>query len=336
MKKIALLLLLVSNISFSQTPQELEAFGRLLNDAIFYCDKYITPVSDAAIYQASSGWVTSPKKRKLWEVTLGFNNNVFFVPKADREFEIKNSDFTFFSIYTEPDWTPVSSATVPTALGTNQQYNLNGYIGNDQVFFQTPQGVNAEQVYYSHFTGSVAIWYGTELILKYSPVTKLKSGNYQVFGYGLKHNIDQYFNLLLKNKINMSGLVCFSNENISFGFITPSLSNGPDLGIDEINGLVDTWQFQYNVSKEFKRFEIMAGIIANVSDIKYKFIGDVPPGQAIPFQSVFNEKIKEIYKTKTNYLGEVSCRYKINKVFLQSTFAFGKFVNSNFAVQYEF
>ena len=51
---------------------------------------------------------------------------------------------------------------------------------------------------------------------------------------------------------------------------------------------------------------------------------------------LFNEKIKDIYKTKTNYLGEVSCRYKINKVFLQSTLAFGKFVNSNFAVQYEF
>jgi hypothetical protein len=133
----------------------------------------------------------------------------------------------------------------------------------------------------------------------------------------------------------MSGLVCYSNENISFGFIPPS-NNGLALGINQINGLVDTWQFQYNVSKEFKRFEIMAGIIANRSDIKYKFIGDVPPGQAIPFQEIFNEKIKEIYKTKTNYLGEVSCRYKINKVFLQSTFAFGKFVNSNFAVQYEF
>ena len=37
----------------------------------------------------------------------------------------------------------------------------------------------------------------------------------------------------------------------------------------------------------------MGGIIANKSDIKYKFIGDVPPGQAIPFQEVFNEKIKE-------------------------------------------
>ena len=335
MKKFLFLFLFVSTISFSQTVQELEAFGRLLNDAIFYCDRYITPASDASIYQASSGWVTSPKKRKLWEVTLGFNNNVFFVPKSDREFNIKNSDFTFFSIY-DANWALVTSATVPSALGTNQQYNLNGYVGANQVYLQTPQGVNAEQVFYSHFTGSVALWYGTELIVKYSPVTKLKSGNYQVYGYGLKHNIDQYFKSLIQKKINLSGLVCYSNENLSFDFIAPVSNNGLELGINEINGLVDTWQFQFNVSKEFKRFEIMGGIIANKSDIKYKFIGDVPPGQAIPFQEVFNEKIKDIYKTKTNYLGEVSCRYKINKVFLQSTFAFGKFVNSNFAVQYEF
>ncbi len=332
MKKILFLLLFVSNISFSQTAQEI---GQILNDAIFYCDRYITPASDASIYQASSGWVTSPKKRKLWEVTLGFNNNLFFVPKSDREFEIKNSDLSFFSIY-DANWAPVSSAIVPTALGTNQQYNLNGYIGGNQVYLQTPQGVNSEQVFYSHFTGSVGLWYGTELIVKYSPVTKLKSGNYQVYGYGLKHNIDQYFKSLIQKKINMSGLICYSNENISFGFIAPASNNGIELGINEINGLVDTWQFQFNVSKEYKRFEIMGGIIANKSDIKYKFTGDVSPGQAIPFQEVFNEKIKEIYKTKTNYLGEVSCRYKINKVFLQSTFAFGKFVNSNFAVQYEF
>ena len=335
MKKFLFLFLLVSNISFSQSIQELEAFGRLLNDAIFYCDKYITPASDAAIYQASSGWVTSPKKRKLWDVTLGFNNNIFFVPKSDRKFEIKNSDFTFFSIR-DANWNPVTSASVPTALGTNEQLNLVGNIGANQVYLQTPQGVNAEQVYYTHFTGSVALWFGTELIVKYSPVNKLKSGNYQVYGYGLKHNIDQYFKYLTQKKINMSGLICFSNENISFDFIPPVSNNGLELGINEINGLVDTWQFQFNVSKEFKRFEIMGGIIANKSDIKYKFIGDVPAGQAIPFQYIFNEKIKDIYKTKTNFLGEVSCRYKIKKVFLQSTFSFGKFVNSNFAVQYEF
>jgi hypothetical protein len=335
MKKLFFLFLLVFNISFSQTAQELESFGRLLNDAIFYCDRYISPASDAAIYQASSGWVSSPKKRKLWDVTLGLNNNIFFVPRADREFKINNTDFTFFSIY-DANWAPVSAATVPTALGTNEQINLVGNIGANQVYLQTPQGVNAEQVHYTHFTGSIALWYGSELIVKYSPTTKLKSGNYQVYGYGLKHNIDQYFKSLTQKKIYMSGLVSYSNENISFDFIVPDSNNSLQLGINEINGLVNTWQFQFNVSKEYKRFEFMGGIIANKSDIKYKFTGDVPPGQAIPFQSIFNEKIKDIYKTKTNFLAEVSCRYKINKVYLQSTFAFGKFVNSNFAVQYEF
>ena len=334
MKKL-FFLLLVTNSTFSQTVQELEALGRLLNDAVFYCDRYITPASDAAIYQASSGWVSSPKKRKLGEVTLGFNNNVFFVPKSDREFKINNSDFTFFSIR-DANWSPVSSATVPSALGDNQQVNLVGNIGANQVNLQTPQGVNAEQVYYPHFTGSVALWDGTEIIVKYSPLTKLKSGNYQVYGFGFQHNIDQYFKYFSQKKINVSGLICFSNENINFDFISPNSNNGIELGINEINGLVDTWQFQFNVSKEFKRFEIMGGLIANRSDIKYKFFGYETPGQAISFQSIFNEKIKDIYKTKTNFLGEVSCRYKINKVFLQSTFAFGKFVNSNFAVQYEF
>ena len=145
MKKFLFLFLFLTNISFSQTAQELEAFGRLLNDAIFYCDRYITPASDASIYQASSGWVTSPKKRKLWDVTLGFNNNIFFVPKSDRKFEIKNSDFTFFSIR-DANWNPVTSASVPTALGTNEQLNLVGNIGANQVYLQTPQGVNAEQV----------------------------------------------------------------------------------------------------------------------------------------------------------------------------------------------
>lgn len=335
MKKLFFLFLLVTSSTFSQTVQELEALGRLLNDAVFYCDRYITPASDAAIYQASSGWVSSPKKRKFGKVTFGFNNNVFFVPKSDREFKINNSDFTFFSIR-DANWLPVSSATVPSALGDNQQVNLVGQVGANQVYLQTPQGVNAEQVYYPHFTGSVALWDGTEIIVKYSPLTKLKSGNYQVYGVGFQHNIDQYFKYLTQKKINVSGLICFSNENINFDFISPASNNGIELGINEINGLVDTWQFQFNVSKEFKRFEIMGGLIANRSDIKYKFFGYESPGQAISFQSIFNEKIKDIYKTKTNFLGEVSCRYKISKVFLQSTFAFGKFVNSNFAVQYEF
>ena len=329
MKKIVFLFLLVSNISFSQTPQELEDLGLLIDDALFFSNKYITPAADAAIYQATSGWMTSPKKRKIWDVTLGIHFNAFLVPNKDREFAINNSDFTFFQIEN------ASSATVPTALGNNNQVNLIGQIGTTPVSLKTPEGVNEEVVLYPHFSGSLALWYGTELVVKYAPKTKLKKGDYQVYGFGFKHNFDQYFKALQAKKINLAGLVCYSNENISFDFIDPQTSIGT-LGINRITGLVDTWQLQFNASKEYKRFEFATGIIANVSDVKYKFTGDVPPNQAIPTQSLFNERLKEIYKTRTNFLGEVSCRYKINKMYLQSTFAFGKFVNSNIALQYEF
>jgi hypothetical protein len=329
MKKLVFLFLLVSNISFSQTAQELEDLGLLIDDALFFSNKYITPAADAAIYQATSGWMTSPKKRKLWDVTLGIHFNAFLVPNKDRQFVINNSDFTFFQIEN------ASSATVPTALGNNDQVNLIGQIGTTPVSLKTPEGVNEEVVLYPHFSGSIAIWYGTELVVKYAPKTKLKKGDYQVYGIGFKHNFDQYFKALQTKKINLAGLVCYSNENISFDFIDPQTSIGT-LGINRITGLVDTWQLQFNASKEYKRFEIITGIIVNVSDVKYKFTGDVPPNQAIPTQSLFNERLKEIYKTRTNFLGEVSCRYKINKMYLQSTFAFGKFVNSNIALQYEF
>ena len=329
MKKLVFLFLLVSNISFSQTAQELEDLGLLIDDALFFSNKYITPAADAAIYQATSGWMTTPKKRKIWDVTLGIHFNAFLVPNKDRKFVIKNSDFTFFQIEN------ASSATVPTALGNNNQVNLIGQIGTTPVSLKTPEGVNEEVVLYPHFSGSVALWYGTELVVKYAPKTKLKKGDYQVYGFGFKHNFDQYFKALQAKKINLAGLVCYSNENISFDFIDPQTSIGT-LGINRITGLVDTWQLQFNASKEYKKFEFATGIIVNVSDVKYKFTGDVPPNQAIPTQSLFNERLKEIYKTRTNFLGEVSCRYKINKMYLQSTFAFGKFVNSNIALQYEF
>jgi hypothetical protein len=329
MKKLFFLFLLISNISFSQTQQELEDLGHLINDALFFSNKYITPAADAAIYQATSGWMSSPKKRKLWDVTLGIHFNAFLVPKKDRQFVINNSDFTFFQIEN------ASSATVPTALGNNDQVNLIGLLGTTPVSLKTPEGVNEEVVLYPHFSGSVALWFGTELIVKYAPKTKLKKGDYQVYGFGFKHNFDQYFNTLQTKKINLAGLVCYSNENISFDFIDPQTSIGT-LGINRIIGLVNTWQLQFNASKEYKKFEFATGIIVNVSDVKYKFTGDVPPNQAIPTQSLFNERLKEINKTRTNYLGEVSCRYKINKMYLQSTFAFGKFVNSNVALQYEF
>ena len=41
-----------------------EQIGYLLTDALFYSDQYITPATDAAVYQASSSWMNSAKRKK--------------------------------------------------------------------------------------------------------------------------------------------------------------------------------------------------------------------------------------------------------------------------------
>lgn len=330
MRGLYVLFLLSTQITFSQSQAFLNDLGLFIKDAIYYSDQYITPATDAAVYQSSSAWINTAKKKHLWDVSLGFNANVFLVPTSDRTFRLNNSDLSFFSIEN------ANSVEVPTAVGNDDQYFISGDLDGTPVRIKTPQGIDQQFVFYPHLHGSLTLWYGTDLLVKYSPYTKLKKSEYQVYGVGLKHNLNQYFNLLKDNEINLAATVSYSKEDIRFAFLDVTTPYG-SLGINQLSGLVDTYQFQLNASKEYNKVELIAGLIGNSSDFRYVLSGPVGSIESvIPVQNVLNENLKSIYKTKTNFLAEVSCRYQISKVFVQSTLAFGKFVNSNFSVQYEF
>ena len=313
-----------------QSATDLEQIGYLLSDALLYSEQYIVPATDAAVYQASSAWVMSPKKRKKWDVVLGLHANVFFVPKADRTFQIQNSDFQFFEIE------GATSATVPTAIGNDNQVYLVGELGGEQVRFKTPEGINQETVIYPYLQGGIELPYGFEFVARYSTKTKLKRGDYQVYGFGLKHNFSQYFSKLEAKKIHFAAAAIYSKEDISFDFLDINTAYG-NLGINNLNGLVDTFHFQLSASKEFKRFELITNFIVNYSSFEYVVSGEKGSiEEVIPIQSVINGLLERIAKDKTNVLGEVSGRYQISKFYVQSSIAFGKFVNGNIGVQYQF
>lgn len=312
------------------SPQDIQQIGYLLSDALLYSQQYIVPATDAAVYQASAAWVMSPKKRKKWDVNLGLHTNIFFVPKADRTFQIQNSDFQFFEIE------GATSATVPTALGNDNQVYLVGKLGGEQVRFKTPEGINQETVIYPYLQGGIELPYGFEFIARYSTKTKLKRGDYQVYGFGLKHNFSQYFSKMEDNKIYFSVAAIYSKEDISFDFLDINTAYG-NLGINNLNGLVDTFHFQLSASKEFKRFELITNFILNHSAFEYVVSGNKGSIEEVfPVQNIINGLLKRVAKDKTNILGEISGRYQISKIYLQSSIAFGKFVNGNIGVQYQF
>jgi hypothetical protein len=330
MKKFWLLLVLVSNFSYCQTEQTLEQIGFFLKDAIYFSDQYLTPATKAAVYQSSSNWMTSAKKSKRWDATVSLHTNVFFVPKNDRSFTINQSELVFFQIENQ------TSATIPSAIGNGDQVTLVGQLDNNEIRLKTPKGIDKETIVYPYIQGALGIGYGTEIIAKYSTKVKLKRGNYQVYGIGIKQNLSQYLQYLQSKKWNLAVLTAYSKEDFSFDFLNATSSFGT-LGINQISGLVDTWQLQCNLSKEYKKWEFMGAVIGNISNFKYKLTGEKGEIEdTIPFQFIVNESLKEIYKTKTVFLGEVSCRYQISKLYLQTAFAFGKFANTNISIQYEF
>lgn len=312
--------------------------NNFMNDAVFFTDKYITPATDAAVYQAASSWVNTPKKAKLWDFTLGIHGNAFVVPQSDRSFAISNGDFKFFQIQN------ATAGNTPTALGNNQYLTLVGQLTiNDattphtttDVVLKTPEGINMETVVYPYVQTSLGLLYGTELIAKYSPKTQLKNVAYQVYGFGLKHNLSQYFKHLEKNNFHLSTLVGYSNEDITVAFLDVKTAYG-DLGLNALNSKIDTWQWQLNGSKEFKKLEISTGLIMNSSHFDYKLQGKNSKVFGLNVQEELNKRLTSIYKTKVNVIGEIAARYKISQFYIQTSLAFGKFVNSNLSLQYQF
>ena len=330
---IGLCLISAKNAS-AQSFETLTDVNNFVHDALWYADRFITPATDAAIYQASSAWVTTPQKKKLWDVGVSLNTNVFFVPKSNRKITIHNSDFSFFKIEN------ATSATVPTAIGNDNQVYLVGSINDGQnqneVRLKTPEGIDSETVIYPYIQASLGLWHGTEILAKYSYNVKLEKGHYQVYGVGLKHNISQYVKSLESKNISLSLFAGYSKEEISFNFLDAETQQYGSLGLNELTGLVDTYQFQVSGSKKWKKFELMTGVIANVSNIKYKVDGEEGVSSfLIPVQSYINTRLSEIYKTKTNSIGELSGRYQFGHFYTQAVFAFGKFINTNVSLQYE-
>ncbi len=334
MKKITLIIIIIFTISTEIKAQGLDEF---LDDCTWYTDKFITPSTDAAVYISGANWMYSAKKRKLYSVVFSAHANLFFVPTSDRVFQIKKSDFKFFSIK-DLNGNFVNEATVPTAYGGVGNYKLTGSLYGQPINLETPRGINRESVPYPYIQASVGLWKGFELTAKFTPNITYKELQYQVYGVGVKHNLSQYFKKIEAKKIYISTLFAVSKEQVTTRYLDATTPFGT-LGLNTITGKVNAYQLQLSASKAWKNFELIASTINSRSDIEYVLTG--PKGTIeelynIPVQTTLNEKLKSIYATKYNSIFELSGRYKMKNFYLQSSLTVGKFVNTGLSLQYEF
>jgi len=331
-------------VGMMQLQAQSTQMGDLIVDAVYYMDRYITPMTDAAVYQASSNMMNSTRALKAGHVVVGLYANFFVVPNRDRSFYLDNSQIKNLQLQ------GTSGAVLPSALGSDTQYTLQGQIDigspsspNVLPFsLYTPQGINQETIIYPYIQAGVGLGEGFELSAKFSGHVQLTHGYYQVLGGSLKYNLGHWWPKWQKNKFDTAILVAYINEKVNYEMFKATDPTAQLLlgGIDNMLADVQSMQLQWNTSKTWGKLECMAGILLNHSNFTYKINGnDNSPlryyGQSL--NTLLNKQLTTISKEKWNLIGELSCRYSIWKhTFVQSTFAFGKFANWNSSIQFEF
>ncbi|WP_298144735.1 DUF6588 family protein [Flavobacterium sp.] len=320
----------VTSVSATAQNTTITEIGNLIQDALLFTDRYITPATDAAVYQAASSWVNTPRNLERWDVNVGLHFNAFFVPNRDQTFTLNQSELKFFQI------SEGSQVITPTALGNDQYVTLTGTLNDEPVSMRTPEGVDRETIFYPYIQATLGLGFGTDFVVKIAPRTILKNVEYQVGGFGFKHTISRYFKNFEAKKIFLSAFVGYSREDISVEFLDVQTGFG-NLGLTALNSDINTYQFQINGSKVWKKFELISALIVNRSDFEYSVSGKRGSIEDVfPLQSTVNTALETIKKTKTNLIGEISGRYQIKDFYVQSSIAFGKFVNSNISIQYHF
>lgn len=311
----------------------------LLSDLTNYSKNYISPASESIVYQAASGWMLSPQKKEDWQFTLGIHTNVFVTPQKNRQFTVNNNDFRFFELYNFEDVPLNGDISVPTVLGSTTDVYLTGDLdvfGNPQRISLKMDGVNQEVIVYPYLQGSLALPHGFELLGKFSFKNRLKRGEYQVYGLGLQYNISQHFGQW-KN-FNLATQFIYNNEFISVDFVQ-SFKSEVDVGLRSFNTTVHSFQWAISASREFNKFEAIAGFLVNQSNFEHYFLGERVNimGVEADFIEIFNSRLDVFTKKQTLLIAEISGRYQFAlHWYAQSTLSFGKLLNSNFGVQYVF
>ncbi len=317
MHKLIFVIFLLPAITLSQN-QDLD---NVAGDLIFLTGNYVAPAAQATTYQSSGGWYTTAKKKTLWDLEISLQANVLFIPNSKQNILVEESNLTNLTIKgTE------TTTHIPSALGGKSNVVFEGVINDNTFEFDAPEGLDQSYVNHYQVQAGLGLWKGTTLISRYSPKIKINKTHYQVFGFGLQHNISQWVPTLKESSFNLAGLVSYSNYNVSDEFTPANLVLGT---INAINVEGESLQFNVLASKKIKSFDISAALGVNISTFTYEIGGN---GELL--LSVLNQALTTLEDNKTNFKADLGVNYNLNNLSINSMLTIGVYANVLFGINY--
>lgn len=250
MKKIALLLLF--SLSFSVKSQELELLLLANDDASLLMKNYMSPVMDGMMYSLNNGWYHTAKTHKKLGFDITVNANASIVPNAAKTFQFNTSDYKYLSLES-------GDSKIQTVMGSNNNSEISVRIPEANNYkvaqFTMPDGIGGDlplnAVPSPMIQANVGIPFSTDISIRYLPKINTDDVEGNLIGFGIKHNLMQYFGPLDKLPLNVA---------IFGGYTTMSTT----YNLAAINGLAG--------SNQEATFKLNAITIQTIASLDFPFI----------------------------------------------------------------
>lgn len=270
----------ILTLSLSVTSVNAQLFDGIENilltsteDARILAEGYTAPIGKTLTYALNSGWATSAKTHKKLGFGLTIGGAAPFVPDVDQVFT--PTGLTSLS---------VPSGSLSTVFGEGGDKELNfsfseSVLGNEIEYegkLSFPGGLKDElplgTVPAPIVQASVGVVFDTDLLVRFIPTMEMQGSTFSLTGFGLKHNIMQYFGPLDKLPLNVSVLAAISKA--SFEYDLSDSTFGGNSTNRKMTFEADTFTIQALASIDLPIISAFAGLGYNAGDSQFNVSGD--------------------------------------------------------------
>ena len=270
----------ILTLSLSVTSVNAQLFDGIENilltsteDARILAEGYTTPIGKTLTYALNSGWATSAKTHKKLGFGLTIGGAAPFVPDVDQVFT--PTGLTSLSV-------PSGSLSTVFGEGGDQELNFSfseSVLGNEIEYegkLSFPGGLKDElplgTVPAPIVQASVGVVFDTDLLVRFIPTMEMQGSTFSLTGFGLKHNIMQYFGPLDKLPLNVSVLAAISKA--SFEYDLSDSTFGGNSTNRKMTFEADTFTIQALASIDLPIISAFAGLGYNAGDSQFNVSGD--------------------------------------------------------------
>ena len=307
-------------------------------DARILAEGYTAPIGKTLTYALNSGWATSAKTHKKLGFGLTIGAAIPYVPDADLVFT--PTGLTSLN---------VPSGTLPTVFGEGGDQELNfafseSVLGNQIDYagkLSFPGGLKDELPFGTLpapiIQASVGAVFDTDVLVRFVPTIDIEGSSFKLFGYGLKHNIMQYFGPLDKLPLNISVLAAMSKASLEYDLSDSTFGGNSDNR--NITFEADTFTIQALASIDLPVLSVFGALGYNSGNSQFDVSGDYSIDyelQGLPTISrVLNDPIS-IESDATGVMGLIGARLNLLFMKIYANYTIQEYNTLNLGISFNF